>query len=69
MPSEIEKLPLGAMIIESRRIESHLSVIICKLAARKQYATWIYNHDISGCVEGHYFDDLEIAANDFKTRR
>ena len=59
-----------ATLLESRPIKNteYLSVVLCKMKDRSEYVTWIFNHDMGGCIGGHYFDKLSDAVADFEKR-
>ncbi len=67
------KIPVNATLIEKKPVRDteHLSIILCKIkrARHQDFVTWIYNHDMEGCVLGHYFDNLEDATKDYTERR
>ena len=67
------RLPVNATLIDKKPVSNSefLSIVICKVNKAKdltEFVTWLYNHDFEGCVQGHYFDNLQDAVNDFVDR-
>jgi len=64
----------NATLIDSKPVpgSEFLSVVICRVensGLPVEFATWIYNHEFRGCVQGHYFDNLVDAVKDYDGRR
>lgn len=65
-------LPANATLLEKKPVRNseHLSIVLCmtEKSSGKEFVTWVYNHEMEGCVSGHYFDKLHDAAKDFEKR-
>lgn len=62
-------IPANARLLDKKPVphSEFLSVVLCA-KDNGEYVTWIYNHEIGGCVQGHYFANLKDAAKDFEER-
>lgn len=71
----MEGLEKGTEILKRRPVndhpgDQHLEVLLCKRHNKEgsEYVTWIYNHQLKSCHEGHYFSSLGRAFEDFEGR-
>lgn len=61
----------GATLIDIRPYsdhdgDSHLSIVLCRRATKHEpFVTWCWNGSSNGFCDGHYFQDIEEAAQDF----
>lgn len=49
-----------AVIPDRRRL--HCAYILCRFQGK--YVTWVYNAQVKGVGNGHYFDSIDAAWND-----
>jgi hypothetical protein len=70
----IFKLPVGWFILAARPYTSHpddeyLTLVLLHNPDKKEFVTWVYNHQSGGPTDGRYFTRWESAFGDFLNRR
>ena len=60
----------GARVLAVKPVKNseHLSMVLAVWKGHSEFVTWLFNHDFDGCVAGHYFKDISMAASDFEAR-
>lgn len=55
--------------------DAHLRVVLAYREYRhptrlwvKEFVSWLFNAQTGGCENGHYFESLDAAANDYRAR-
>ena len=71
LPIVGEVMGNGATVLKVKQYSDHpgdwyLGVVLALFGG--QFATWIYNLDGPGAVEGHYYMDLGAALKDYEKR-
>ena len=68
------KMPSGWVVVAVRPYtnepaDNYLSLLLAFSDEKKEWVTWVYNHETGGCEHGNYFSKWNSAFNDFLNRR
>jgi hypothetical protein len=61
-------MEMNKVILETKKREGQISIVLAELPGKGEWVTWIYNAEYDGYSGGHYFSSYEAAKQDFDNR-